>query len=506
MRKFAVSEEILFLDGDIPQLGVIEAVEDSTFTVRVLAVTGDGVTQPTDRVVRLDESELMPLEEETQTELSEDLTEQELEDMGEDEDESEVEVEISLDDLAEEEDEDEELEKALGELMGEDEPEAKAVDLQPTEEMAAEAAQGLAWRDEFGRGGTEVGVARARDISNRTNLSPETVFRMVSYFARHEVDKQAEGFNAGEEGYPSAGRIAWALWGGDPGQAWAERKARELEGEEEGTEGAKMDGFKLGDFVEYESAGGRVVGKVTDILLEGEHGPDGMKLMASEDEPVVEVEVYEEGTDGMAPSGIMTYRRMAELKMCDEPKMGMPKHLPRFVGKLKKAEIEEDTEKRVGIVKGYLSIFDNVDLGGDVVKMGAFKRTLDHKGGKIVFMADHGYRTDEVLGVLLLEEDEKGLKMEGRVNLKTDQGRNAWETMKFQAEEGVPLGASIGYELRKYAANATGGYDITEAELWEGSVTPFPMNTAALITEATKRYNRAERAKRARLYQALKSV
>ena len=108
-----------------------------------------------------------------------------------------------------------------------------AVDLQPTEEMAAEAERGLDWREEFGRGGTAVGVARARDISNRVNLSPDTVRRMVSYFARHEVDKQGEGFSPGEEGYPSAGRIAWALWGGDPGQAWANRKAEQLDAEEE---------------------------------------------------------------------------------------------------------------------------------------------------------------------------------------------------------------------------------------------------------------------------------
>jgi hypothetical protein len=44
---------------------------------------------------------------------------------------------------------------------------------------------------------------------------------MVSYFARHEIDKEAEGFRPGENGYPSAGRIAWALWGGDAGRTWA---------------------------------------------------------------------------------------------------------------------------------------------------------------------------------------------------------------------------------------------------------------------------------------------
>ena len=95
------------------------------------------------------------------------------------------------------------------------------IDLRPTQAMAEEARRGLDWRKEHGRGGTAVGVARARQLVNRDELSPRTVRRMVSYFARHEVDKDAEGFSPGEDGYPSAGRIAWALWGGDAGQTWA---------------------------------------------------------------------------------------------------------------------------------------------------------------------------------------------------------------------------------------------------------------------------------------------
>ena len=100
-----------------------------------------------------------------------------------------------------------------------------SVDLTPTDAMAAEAKRGLEWREKFNRGGTAVGVARARDISNKASLSPDTVRRMVSYFARHEVDKQGTGFSPGEDGYPSAGRIAWALWGGDAGASWALGKA-----------------------------------------------------------------------------------------------------------------------------------------------------------------------------------------------------------------------------------------------------------------------------------------
>ena len=93
----------------------------------------------------------------------------------------------------------------------------------PTKEMAAEAELGLKWREEYKRGGTEVGVARARDISNMRNLSLDTVTRMNSYFSRHEVDKEADGWNDGEDGFPTAGRIAWQLWGGDPGKEWAAR-------------------------------------------------------------------------------------------------------------------------------------------------------------------------------------------------------------------------------------------------------------------------------------------
>jgi hypothetical protein len=91
----------------------------------------------------------------------------------------------------------------------------------PTDGMVAEAERGLAWRREYGRGGTEVGLARARDISNRKNLPIDTVKRMKAYFDRHEVDKKGKGWSPGEDGYPSNGRIAWALWGGDPGYTWA---------------------------------------------------------------------------------------------------------------------------------------------------------------------------------------------------------------------------------------------------------------------------------------------
>ncbi len=117
------------------------------------------------------------------------------------------------------------------------------IDLTPTNAMAEEAQRGLDWRAEFGRGGTSVGVARARQLVNKQELSARTVRRMHSYFSRHEVDKEGEGFSPGEDGYPSAGRIAWALWGGDVGQSWARGKDRQLDKIDEDATRAIEDDF-----------------------------------------------------------------------------------------------------------------------------------------------------------------------------------------------------------------------------------------------------------------------
>lgn len=95
----------------------------------------------------------------------------------------------------------------------------KTLDLTAPASVAKAAEEGLALRQKFNRGGTKIGVARARDLKNQRNLSPDTIDRMVAYFKRHEVDKR--GANFGNENDPSAGYIAWLLWGGNEGWAWA---------------------------------------------------------------------------------------------------------------------------------------------------------------------------------------------------------------------------------------------------------------------------------------------
>jgi hypothetical protein len=98
----------------------------------------------------------------------------------------------------------------------------------PTSGMASAARRALKWKSEGKPGGTLVGLARANQLKDREPLSASTVMRMHSFFSRHEVDKRAEGFFSGEEGFPSKGRVAWDLWGGDGGQSWARQKRDQI--------------------------------------------------------------------------------------------------------------------------------------------------------------------------------------------------------------------------------------------------------------------------------------
>jgi HK97 family phage portal protein len=112
--------------------------------------------------------------------------------------------------------------------------EAKAYEMKfvPNAGMVEAAQRALDWKAKGFDGGTRVGLARANQIVNGEKLSEDTILRMYSFFSRHEVDKKAEGFNAGEEGFPSPGRVAWDLWGGDAGFRWSTSKRDQMQGEE----------------------------------------------------------------------------------------------------------------------------------------------------------------------------------------------------------------------------------------------------------------------------------
>lgn len=86
---------------------------------------------------------------------------------------------------------------------------------------AAERALGWIEDGKAGKGFTDTGRTRARQLAKGEDVSEDVLQKMHAYFERHEVDKDAEGFTQGGDGFPSPGRVAWDAWGGDPGQRWA---------------------------------------------------------------------------------------------------------------------------------------------------------------------------------------------------------------------------------------------------------------------------------------------
>jgi lambda family phage portal protein len=102
----------------------------------------------------------------------------------------------------------------------------KDVDLRATDGMIDSAKSAMRVRAEKSvsdRGMTQVGIARARDIIGKKNLSPRTWRRMLAFFSRHEVDKKGSSWDEQGKGWQ-----AWNGWGGDAGFSRAKKVVEQL--------------------------------------------------------------------------------------------------------------------------------------------------------------------------------------------------------------------------------------------------------------------------------------
>lgn len=92
----------------------------------------------------------------------------------------------------------------------------------PPKDVQEVGQRAVRWIEEgkAGKNFTDTGRHRAHQLADGEALSDEQVKKMKAYFARHSVDKDAEGFTRGDDGFPSPGRVAWDAWGGDEGERW----------------------------------------------------------------------------------------------------------------------------------------------------------------------------------------------------------------------------------------------------------------------------------------------
>lgn len=131
-----------------------------------------------------------------------------------------------------------------------------------------------------------------------------------------------------------------------------------------------------------------------------------------------------------------------------------------------------------GTFEGYGSVFDVLDLDNEIVVPGAFTKSLKERGeGGIKMLWQH--RSDEPVGIWpKVEEDARGLLVQGQFALKAIRGRDAYELLKIKALDGL----SIGFRRVKWEVDQdTGITRLTEIDLWEISPVTFPANTQARV-------------------------
>lgn len=256
-------------------------------------------------------------------------------------------------------------------------------DLTPTAAMAIEARRGLKWAEEglAGSGLVPRTVADARKMADREALSEQKVRRMPAWFARHEVDMSSDANRDPDDpNFPGPGRVAWALWGGDAGRSWAQRKVEELDAEQE-----------------------RAICVTVEVEIEDPAEPDeedGEELDDEEISPLAgEEEMPEMETESLSVERVKI--RLEELRVATS---GDPE---------KKDEL---------VITGYAALFDSrsEDLGGFVeeIDRGAFAEALNREDLDVRFLINHD--SNLVLarsrsGTLELTEDERGLRIYARV-------------------------------------------------------------------------------------------
>lgn len=131
-----------------------------------------------------------------------------------------------------------------------------------------------------------------------------------------------------------------------------------------------------------------------------------------------------------------------------------------------------------GTFEGYASIFNEVDLGNDVVAPGAFTASLAQRGPSGIRMLFQHDAAEPIGTWEKVEETPQGLKVRGRLALATQKGREVHELMRASAIDGLSIGFRT---IRARQDRTTGARRILEADLWEISVVTFPMQESARV-------------------------
>jgi HK97 family phage major capsid protein/HK97 family phage prohead protease len=373
--------------------------------------------------------------------------------------------------------------------------------------MKDAARRALEWRREYGRGGTAVGVARARDIVNGKDLSEETVKRMFSFFSRHENNK-AKHYSAKEaDGGPTAWRIAWDLWGGNSGFSFSRQIVQKLEKDRavqtdekddmlpEATEGAEMseqraepDELSVGDYVEWDSSGGEAYGQIERIERDGQIDvPDSdFTINGDAEDPAALIEVYREGEDGYEASGRMvghrfsTLRKVAERGYKDEDRFSREDMKTRAMDG--SADIIDMDKRTVRIA---VSSEEPVErsFGAEILDHSEASIDLDFaRSGRMPLLLDHDPR--QQIGVV------ENVDLDGstrRLRATVRFGKNGLAKEVFDdVADGIRSNISVGYAVNKMDREGSDSYRVSSWSPMEVSVVSIPADRTVGVGRAAE--------------------
>jgi len=344
------------------------------------------------------------------------------------------------------------------------------VDLMPTDGMRTEAQRYRDWKAEGNAGGTEVAAGRASQILSGDELSSDTVITMAAWFARHEVDKQGEGFSPDEDGYPSPGRVAWAAWGGDAGQTWANAKADRIKALEDRSmdliDRAAADELSVGDFVSWDSSGGTARGKIETIERDGTVNVPNTEfnIEGTAEDPAALIRIYNEGEEGYEETETLVGHKFSTLSKIAS--------LRSLEGKYKRAEVTtfDEVEDRTYEFP-FSSEFPVARYFGNEIlsheaKAADLKRLND--GAPLLF----NHNPDRVIGVVERAYiDDKRKRGYARVRFS----RNSFaQEILSDVKDGVLRNVSFGYSIDKMEERGSGDFVATAWSPYEISVVSVP--------------------------------
>ena len=344
------------------------------------------------------------------------------------------------------------------------------IDLTPTEGMKEEAQRYRDWKADGEAGGTEVAARRATQILSGDELSPSVVIEMAAWFARHEVDKQGEGFSSGEDGYPSKGRVAWAAWGGDAGMRWSSGKAdriKEIRDRSMDTNRAEPDELRVGDFVSWRASGGTARGKIDRIERDGSiNVPDSeFTINGDADDPAALITVYREEDGEYEPTDTKVGHRFSTLTKIPALRWLEGKNYKRSdttsINEVEDRTFEFPFSSEYPVARYF---------GNEVLSHDKGAADLDRLNDSAPLLFNHD--ADRVIGVVerayLNEEKRKGY-----ARVRFSRNEFAQEVLS-DVKDGILRNVSFGYSIDKMEEREAGDFVATSWRPYELSVVSIP--------------------------------